>query len=547
MNQRTIEAAEPVAPAGPVTSTVPPPGIPRQQDAPPAAPPAPPAGPANAGSGWLLPMSVLIVGTFMSVLDTSITNVAIPRMQVDLSAAPDDVAWVVTGFTLALGIVVPVSGWLGERLGQARLYMISMLGFALASALCGMAWSLSSMIAFRVLQAVPGAILPVVSLTLLYQVVPPAKIGSAMGIYGLGVVVAPAVGPVLGGWLVEYVDWRLIFYINVPIGVLGTAAAIAVFPRTKPTSWPRFDLWGFVAVGYGLFALLLACSEGQNWGWDGYRIRGLLVSGVLSLALFVVIELEVDNPLIDLRVFTNWAYTNSIILLGIAVTGLFAVLYFLPLYLQQVQGLQALDAGLVLVPSAAILVILMPLAGRLYDIMGPRWPVVVGLTIMAYGSFLMAHMTPDTPRSDIIVWTTVRNLGVGLAMMPIFASGLSALPVTLTGSGSSMNNVMQRVASSLAVAVFSSLGISATAQLISDRGGLLAANAAGMPEVAADQQQGASGMVGIYQAMSASVQTQTYNNGYYIVGILCAIGIPFALTLRHGKPKTTGGPVHIEM
>jgi EmrB/QacA subfamily drug resistance transporter len=502
---------------------------------------------AAAGSGWLLPLSVLIVGTFMSVLDTSITNVAIPKMQVDLSAAPDDVEWVVTGFTLALGIVVPVSGWLGDRIGLTRLYILSMLGFAVASALCGLAWDLSSMLAFRVLQAVPGGILPVASLTLLYLVVPPAKIGAAMGIYGLGVVVAPAVGPVLGGWLVQYIDWRLIFYINVPIGILGAIAAVAVFPRVRPTSWPKFDLWGFVSVAYGLFALLLACSEGQQWGWDGYRIRGLLVSGVLSLALYVVIELEVDNPLIDLRIFKNWAFTNSMILLAVAVTGLFAVLYFLPQYLQNVQGLQALDAGLILVPSAAMLVILMPLAGRIYDRFGPRWPVVAGLAIMAYGSFLMANMSPSTPRTDIVVWTTIRNVGVGLAMMPIFASGLGALPTTLTSSGSGMSNVVQRVASSLAVAVFSSLGVAASAQLLSDRGALLRTGAQALPQMTEAGQQGPSGLLGIYQAMESAIQTQTYNNGYFIVGLLCALGVPFALTLRSGRPQGAGGPVHIEM
>ncbi|WP_169736825.1 DHA2 family efflux MFS transporter permease subunit [Pseudonocardia spinosispora] len=501
----------------------------------------------KAEQGWLLPLSVLIVGAFMSVLDTSIVNVAVPKIQIELSAAPDDVEWIVTGFTLALGIVVPVSGWLGARLGMSRLYILSMLGFALASALCGMAWNLESMIIFRVLQAIPGGILPVVSMTMMYQVVPLEKIGAAMGIYGLGVVVAPAVGPVLGGYLVEYVDWRLIFFINVPIGLLGTLAALAVFPRDRPTSWPRFDLWGFVTIAYGLAALLLALSEGQDWGWDGFRIRGLIVSGVLSLALYVVIELEVDNPLIDLRIFKVWAYTNSILLLGIAVTGLFAVLYFLPQFLQVVQGMQALDAGLVLVPSAAVLVVLMPIAGRIYDRFGPRWPVVIGLSIMAYGSFLMAGMTPDTPRADLEIWTFIRNVGVGLAMMPIFASGVSSLPAALTGAGSGMNNVMQRVASSVAVAVFSSLSSSAAAQLMNDRGSLFASGAQSLPAVADAREQGAPGLLGLYQTLNLNVLTETYNNGFYIVGLLCVAGIALALTMRSGPAKTTGGPVHVEV
>jgi MFS family permease len=158
-------------------------------------------------------------------------------------------------------VVVPLSGWLGNRIGLTRLYTMCLLGFAGASALCGLAGNLDTLIAFRILQAVPGGVLPVITMTILYQIVPRAQIGAAMGVYGLGVVFAPAVGPTLGGYLVEYTNWRLIFYINVPVGILGAMAVLAVFPRIHPTSWPKFDFWGFLTIGYGLFALLLATSK----------------------------------------------------------------------------------------------------------------------------------------------------------------------------------------------------------------------------------------------------------------------------------------------
>ena len=503
--------------------------------------------PTSQSQGWVLPLSVLIVGSFMSVLDTSIVNVAVPKIQIELSAAPDDVEWIVTGYTLALGIVVPLTGWLGMRIGQTRLYILSMVGFAAASALCGAAWNLDSMIFFRIIQAIPGGILPVVTMTMLYQIVPMEKIGAAMGLYGLGVVVAPAVGPTLGGYLVEYIDWRLIFYINVPIGILGTIAAIVVFPRIAPTTWPKFDLWGFVTIAYGLFAMLLAFSEGQNWGWTGYRILALFISGALSLALFVVIELEVPNPLIDLRIFKVPAYGISLVLLGVAMTGLFTTLYFIPQFLQNVQGLQALDAGLVLVPSAVVLVVLMPIAGRIYDVVGPRIPVAAGLAVMAYGSYLLAGLTPSTPRADIELWTAIRNVGTGLAMMPMITAGVSALPARLTSAGSGMNNVMQRVASSVAVAVFGSLNATAAAQLMVDRGSLLDTGAAALPQVAEASQHGAAGLVGIYQQLNMSVTTQTYDNGFYIVALMSAGGAVLALLLRSGKAKSAGGPVHVEV
>jgi EmrB/QacA subfamily drug resistance transporter len=209
----------------------------RPQSAPPVERPQPPAPApaADTGNSWIGPLCVLIVGMFMSVLDTSIVNIAIPKMQTALNASVDNIEWVVTGYTLALGVVVPLTGWLGLRIGQTRLYIVSMLGFTLGSALCGFAWNLTSMIAFRVIQAIPGGILPVVTMTILFRIVPRDKIGQAMGIYGLGVVVAPAIGPTLGGALVEYFDWRLIFFINVPVGIIGMVLAIMSFrPSTRP-------------------------------------------------------------------------------------------------------------------------------------------------------------------------------------------------------------------------------------------------------------------------------------------------------------------------
>ncbi|HWN32456.1 MAG TPA: DHA2 family efflux MFS transporter permease subunit [Pseudonocardia sp.] len=516
---------------------------------------AAPARVGGAARGWLIPLSVLIVGSFMSVLDTSIVNVAIPRMQIDLSASVSDVEWVVTGYTLALGVIVPLSGWLGLRLGQTRLYVLAMFGFAFGSALCGLAWDLDSMIAFRVLQAIPGGALPVVTLIVLYQIVPPEKIGVAMGLYGLGIVLAPAIGPTLGGFLVEYVDWRLIFFINLPIGIAGALLALIVFPRHHPTSWPRLDLWGFVTVAYALFALLLAFSKGEDWGWTGYRILGLFVSAALSFALFVVIELEVDTPLLDLRIFRSLAYSQSLLLLGLGVAGLFSSLYFLPQYLQRVQGLRELDSGLVMLPASLVLVVLMPAAGRIYDRVGPRYPIAVGMAVMAYGSYLLAHITPHTPRLDIETWLVIRNVGIGLSLMPIITAGVSALPSTLTAAGSTMNNVVQRVAASVAIAVFGSLNSSEGAQLMADRGALTSvalvhAAARRLPKAAAAvaRNEPAAALGVAYQELVKEVTTETYANVFFVVALLCAGGALVGLTMRSGRPEPAAGErMHAEV
>ena len=341
-------------------------------------------------------MVVLVTGMFMSVLDVSIVNVAIPTMQRDFGSTTEEIQWVATAYSLALGVIVPVSAWAGDRFGSTRVYNFSLLGFAAGSALCGLAWSLNSMIVFRVIQAIPGGVLPVVTLTILYRIVPREKIGAAMGMYGLGIIVAPAVGPTLGGYLVEYVDWRLIFFINVPVGIVGFFAALVVLPRFPGVRSGNFDVWGFLAIATGLFTLLLALTEGQDWGWTSYKVLILLTVAVLSLALFIVIELEVDNPLLDVHVFRYWPFTNSLLLISVLSVGLFTVLFYVPLYLQQSQGLGAFEAGLLLLPQALVMAVCMPIAGRVYDRFGPRWPAVIGLSIVAWGTYELHVLTLET-------------------------------------------------------------------------------------------------------------------------------------------------------
>src|SRR5882757_10448130 len=321
---------------------------------------------------WLVPLLVLIIGTFVSVLDVSIVNVAIPDIQKEFGTSVEDIQWISTAYSLTLGVLVPASGWLADRFGLRRVYIISLVGFAVTSALCGLAWDLPSMVVFRILQAVPGGVLPVVTMSMVYKIVPPGEIGTAMGIYGIGVGFAPAAGPTLGGYLVEYVDWRLIFYINAPIGLIGAAAAYFLLPKTAPTARRPLDWWGFATIGTALFALLLAFSKAQDWHWGSYRMLMLLTVGVLALALFVVIELELDEPLIELRVLRHWSFVNSLLLISVLSIGLQVILFYLPLFMQDSQGMQALTTGLVMLPESLVMVILMPFAGQLYDKIGPR-------------------------------------------------------------------------------------------------------------------------------------------------------------------------------
>jgi EmrB/QacA subfamily drug resistance transporter len=507
---------------------------------PPVAPPRPGPRRAAADRGWGVPLAVLIVGMFMSVLDISIINVAIPTMQRDFAATTDQIQWVENAYSLALGVVVPVSAWMAARFGPGRVYILSLLGFAAGSALCGLAWDLNSIVAFRVLQALPGGVLPVVSLTILYRIVPTHRIGAAMGMYGLGIIVAPAVGPTLGGYLVEYVDWRLIFFINVPVGILGTVAAVLLLPRFGPTPVGRFDLLGFLCVATGLVCLLLALTEGQQWGWTSYTIMILLTVGVLGLALFVVIELEVDAPLLNVRVFTHWPFTNSLLLVSVLSIGLFAVLFYIPLLLQQARGLGAFDTGLLLLPQALVMAVIMPAAGLLYDRIGPRWPAVIGLALVALGTYLLTDVNLESSTSHVVWVLVLRAVGMGLAMMPIMTGGLSAVPANQVDGASAFNNVVQRTSAALGLAGLTSLVTYSREQFALDRG-LMVSPDTPMPVLAPGPTGELAGMYAVYQQTQTLAFVEAMHSLFIVTAIITAAGIPLALMLRSGPSTPAGG------
>ncbi len=498
----------------------------------------------TAQRGWGLPLLVLIAGMFMAVLDTSIVNVAISTIEADFGATTDEVAWIVTAFTLTLGVVVPLSAWLAERFGPARVYAAALLGFGIASALCGFAWNLDSLIGFRVLQAIPGGILPPLSMAMLYRIVPPSKIGQAMGMYGLGIVVAPAIGPTLGGYLVEYVDWRWIFFINVPVSIAATFAAMAILPKFPASERSKFDAVGFAAIATGFFALLLALSEGESWGWTSFPVMTLICVSIVALAIFVVWELEIDKPLLDLRVFRSWEYVNSLMIISVLSIGLFTVLFYIPVFLQAAQGLGAFEAGLVLLPQALVMAVAMPVAGRIYDRIGPRWPALVGLAICTWGTFLLHDMTPETPRHTIALVLMFRAGGMGLAMMPIMTAGLAAVAPSLVPSGSAFNNVVQRVSAGLGLAILAAILATANAQFLADRSGL-AAGGGPIPSLGPGETGRILGGYVAYSQVANEAFVDALANIMIIVTIVTAVGFVLALFLRTGaKDHTEADAAH---
>ncbi len=514
---------------------------PRTADRVPSAAPEP-----SPSRGWGIPLAVLVAGMFMSILDISIVNVAMASMSKDFGTSTEDMQWISTAYSLTEGVVVPVSAWVGARFGLKRVYIWSLVLFTVGSALCGMAGGLESLIGFRILQAIPGGIIPVTCLTILYRIVPKAQIGAAMGVYGVGVAVAPALGPALGGYLVEHFSWRTIFFINLPVGILGTIAGIFVlanFPaeRNKP-----FDLPGFLCIAGALVSLLLAIEEGDDWGWTSYPVVMLFLVAITLLAVFVVIELAVENPLLDLRMFKTRTFVASLLLIVAIMVGMFASTLYVPLFLQNIQGLSALNAGLDLLPQALVMGVTMMLGGQLYDRFGARGPAIIGLLLVGTGLILLSQITADIPRSSLILGMCVMSAGVGLGMMPVMTGGVSSLPGQYSDMGSAVNTLVQRMSSSLGIALFTVMSTHDRDQLLIDRSGLMAGSGANAHSGIVEYgQKGQTELYQLWQQVQGNVQAHAYSSVFVIAGTIAFAGAALAFLMPSGRPAAGSGNVAV--
>ena len=409
---------------------------------------------------WIVAM-VVIIGVFMAILDSTIVNIAIPRLQSVFGADLHSVQWVLTAYILAQGVATPAAAFLANRLGIKRFYIMSLAAFTLGSALCGLAWNLPLLITFRVLQAIGGAALFPLSLTLIFREFPPQERGTALGLFGVPALLAPALGPTLGGYLVTYADWPVIFYVNVPIGIAAVILASIFLRELRDETRQSFDAVGFIFSTIGLACVLYGLSSASTDGWGSTTVVSTLIVGSLALVIFVVVELVIINsggyPLLDLRIFTNASFTISTIANIFVVFALFGGLFLLPIYLQILRGQSAFQAGLLLLPQALAAMVSVVVGGRLVDRFGVRAVVIPGLLILAVASWQLSYITADSPYWWLQIAIILRGLPLGLVGQPLILSALSEIRPQKLTQASSLSTVVRAVSSSLGVAVLATL------------------------------------------------------------------------------------------
>lgn len=412
----------------------------------------------DEGYRWRV-LGVVMLGTVMSALDSSIVNVSLPNMMASFGASVDDIEWVVTGYMLAFSTSMPLTAWLRDRVGFRLLYTASLGIFTIGSLLCGIAPNLPTLVGARVLQAIGGGAITPTAMALVAEVFPPQERGRALGIWAVGVMVGPALGPTLGGYLTEVLGWRSIFNVNLPIGAIGLLGASRILNADRPTAKATrgFDLPGFLLLTSFLVSALLGLSKGNSEGWTSRYVLTCALIAVIALVLFLTVESVVEERILDLGLFRSTQFSVAIVVTAARSIALYGGTFLLPVFLQNQMGRTAIDTGLLMLPGALVMAAVMPFSGRIADALGTRLPTIVGLLLTAWFMWTYRKLDVTTSSWNVVYPTLLRGVGLGLLVTPVMTAAINAVPTSKAGMASSMLSLSQQIAGSLGIALLASV------------------------------------------------------------------------------------------
>jgi MFS transporter, DHA2 family, multidrug resistance protein len=500
-------------------------------------------------SKWVVALTVMLP-TFIEVMDTSVINVSLPHIQGSMNASVDEVTWVLTSYLVSNAIIIPITGWLSSVFGRKRYLIFSLVLFTASSILCGAAPSLPILILARILQGLGGGGLQPLSQAILLETFPRREHGMAMAIFGMGVVMAPILGPVVGGWITDNWSWRWVFYINLPAGILAVFMAMFFIhdPAYIKRAVFRIDRWGLFLLTLGLGSLQIVLDKGEREDWfQSDFIIVLTIVAAVSLVLFVIVELNSEHPVVDLRVFKDRSFAAGNVIMFLGFFCLFGSIVLLPLYLQQLMGYTALWAGLVLGPGGISSFFIMPVAGILMRKgIKPRHLLILGLSATAYSQWLMSNFNLQADFYSVAVPRFIQGFGLGLFFVPLSAATYANIPREKSGNASGIFNLLRNLGGSFGIA-FSTTVLSQRAQVHQT---FLSENI--NPYNPAFQQyyqqfqsflhlkhpevpSRTGALAFIYQEIMRQASMLSFNDTFYILSIATFILIPVTFLLRRGK------------
>jgi len=477
----------------------------------------------------------VMLGMIMAIIDTTIVNVAIQTIGGNLGATVDEVAWVATGYILASVVIMPLNGWLTALLGRKRFYAISLALFTVASLLCGTARSIWMLVFYRIVQGIGGGALQPTAQAILFETFPPQRRGAAMAIFGMGAMVGPAIGPTLGGWIIDNANWPLIFYINVPIGIVAFLMTLAFIPNPRYISKPKggIDWIGLGLLTAGLASLQYVLEQGERDDWfDSKTIVLLSVVAAVALVTFVLKALHDRHPIVDLSVFKFRSFSVGSFLGIIMGFGLFGTALILPLFFQTMLGFTAFDTGMALMPGAISTAVSMLIIGRLLNRIDGRWSIVFGTLLFAWSTWLLGGLTTQAGYWDVFWPRLVQGFALGFLFVPLTTISLSDVPVPELANATGVFTLLRQLGGSLGIAILTTMLTHQTAIAWNEL-------ASGVTATHGYPVQVLTGMVAQQSAMIA------YDYLFRVTAIVFVVSAPLIFLIRGGAARASTAAVAV--
>ena len=398
-------------------------------------------------------LAVLMAGAFVAILNSTFLNIALPSIMADLEVTPTTVQWLTTGYMLVNGIVIPTTAFFIQKYSVRQLFLTAISLFTIGTIIGGVAHIFPILLAARMIQAIGSAIMMPLLMNVLLTSFPVEKRGGAMGIFGLVMTFAPAIGPTLSGWIVEHFDWRMLFHIITPIALTVLVVSFFLLKDKKEKSSITIDTLSVLLSSIGFGGLLYGFSIAGEQGWRSPQVYGTILLGVICLVLFIVRQLKLEIPMLEFRIFKYPLFTlSAVISIALNIT-LFSGMILMPIYVQTIRGFSPLDSGILLLPGAIIMGIMSPITGRLFDKYGVRSLGIIGFGLTAITTYLFSNLTMDTSYTQLLIIYAFRSLGIALVMMPIMTNGLNQLPAKYNPHGTALNNTLSQVSGAIGSAL----------------------------------------------------------------------------------------------
>jgi EmrB/QacA subfamily drug resistance transporter len=468
-------------------------------------------------------LAVLMIGAFITFLNNTLLNIALPSIMVDLDVDPSTVQWLTTGFMLINGIMIPTTAFLIQKYSVRRLFLTAMGLFAAGTIIASIAHSFPVLLTARMVQASGSAIMMPLLMNVMLVSFPVEKRGAAMGVFGLVLMGAPAIGPTLSGWIVEHYDWRMLFHFVTPIAIAVLLIGFFLLKDKKEKVDIRLDLFSLLLSSVGFGGLLYGFSSAGNKGWDSPQVYGTIIIGIISLVAFILRQFKLERPMLNFGIYKYPMFALSSAISMVIMMAMFSGMLLLPIYVQTIRGISPLDAGLMMLPGAVLMALMSPITGKIFDKYGGRILAIVGLILTTVTTYYFSRLTLDTSYTQLVILNTVRMFGMSMVMMPVSTNGLNQLPTRYYPHGTAMNNTAQQVSGAIGTAFLVTIMSNRTETYATEFAADAMKNAVGQPTAEMQQQ------------IAMRAMLEGINDAFLVATLLAVIALVLAFFIKRAK------------